>query len=364
MNKTQNTFITSSEFTLFLLSSFIGIGILYLPNSVIKDARQDGWIGCIIGAVYPLYILILSNYTCNKFPNDDVFGLSKKSLGKILGSILNFIFITFFIFVTSTELAGLANAFKVYATPFLKNYQIFLSILTVTAYTAYKGIKPLGRLCKITFYLALILLLLPVATLKYGSYLNLMPVLGSGFKNILISSKETTFFYCGAEITFFIYPFLENKKKLLKYGLISTVITMSVYTWFVFLAIYYLGIEISPKYLWPILTLADSINIPIINSFRYIFVSLWALVVLRCISIYYFSSCYGMNRLINEISPQTFTLILYPIVLFLSSLYGPPTKRRNYTDMVMSFYLIYNLIYISLIVILITFKKGGSFEKK
>ncbi|OBR97104.1 spore germination protein YndE [Clostridium ragsdalei P11] len=364
MNKTQNTFITSSEFTLFLLSSFIGIGSLYLPNSVIKDAKQDGWIGCIIGAVYPLYILVLANYTCNKFPVDDIFGLSKKSLGKILGSILNFIFITFFIFITSTEIIGLANTFKVYATPFLKNYQIFLSVITVTAYTAYKGMKPLGRLCEITFYLALILLLLPVATLKYGTYLNLMPVFGSGFKNILISSKETVFFYCGAEIAFFTYPFLEDKKKLLKCGFTSTVITMSVYTWFTFLTIYYLGIEISPKYLCPILTLADSINIPIINSFRYIFISLWGLVVLRCISIYYFSSCYGMNRLINKISPQTFALILCPIILFLSSLYGPPTRRRYYTGKIMSFYLIYNLIYISLIVILITFKKGGNFEKK
>lgn len=364
MNKTQNTFITSSEFTFFLLSSFIGIGILYLPNSVIKDAKQDGWIGCIIGALYPLYILILANYTCNKFPSDDIFALSKKSLGKILGSTLNFIFITFFIFTATTELAGLANAFKVYTTPFLKNYQIFLSVLTVTAYTAYKGMKPLGRLCKITFYLAIILLFVPIATLKYGTYLNLMPVFGSGFKNILKSSKETSFFYCGGEIAFVIYPFLEDKKKLLKCGITSTVITMFVYTWFVFLAIYYLGIEISPKFLWPILTLADSINIPIINSFRYIFISLWALVVLRCLSIYYFSSCYGLNRIINKISPQIFAIILYPIILFLSSLYGTPTRRRHYTDMIMSVYLIYNLIYISLIVILITFKKGDNLEKK
>mgnify|MGYP000858723941 FL=1 len=364
MNKTQNTFITPSEFTSLLIASFMGIGTLYLPNAVIKDAKQDGWMSCIIGSLYPLYTLFLANYTCNKFPNNDIFTLSEKCFGKILGSILNFIFTSFFIFIETTELAGLSNTFKVYTTPFLKNYQIFLSVLTVTAYTVYKGMKPLGRLCKVLFYLTTMLIFVPIATLKYGSYLNLMPVFGSGFKNIIKASKETAFFYCGSEIAFVIYPFLQDKKKLLKYGIIGTVITTFIYAWSVFLTIYYLGIEISPKYLWPVLTLADSIQIPIINSFRYIFISLWALVVLKCLSVFYFSASYGLNRIIKKISPQTFTIILYPIILFLSSLYGTPTRRRHSTDIIMPIYLIYNLIYISSKAILISFKKGDNLEKK
>lgn len=364
MSKTQNTLITPSEFTILLISIFTGIGMLYLPNAVIKDAKQDGWMSCIIGALYPLYTLILANHLCNKFPNNDIFTLSTKCFGKVLGSILNFAFVVCFIFVETTELAGLADTFKVYTTPFLKSSQIFLAVLTVVAYVSYKGMKPLARLCQVIFYITIILVFVPSATLKYGSYLNLMPVFGSGFKNILKASKETAFFYTGGEIVFFIYPFLQNKKKLLKYGTISIVITMFIYTWSAFLTIYYLGIEISPKYLWPMVTLADSINIPIINSFRYIFISLWALVVLRCLAIYYFSASYGLNRVIKKISPQVFTIILYPIILYLSGLYENPTRRIHYTDMIMPIYVIYNLIYISLIAILISFKKGDNFEKK
>lgn len=364
MNKTQNTFITSSEFTFILIASFMGIGTLYLPNAVIKDAKQDGWISCIVGSIYPLYILYLAHYACDKFPNDDIFSLSEKCFGKILSSILNIIFISFFLFIETTEIAGLSNTLKVYSTPFLKDYQIFLSVVTVTAFSAYKGIKPLGRLCSVIFYLTILLIFVPIATLKHGSYLNLMPVFGSGFKNIVKASKETVFFYCGAEVAFFIYPLLQDKKKLLKSGVTSTIITIFIYTWCVFLTIYYLGIDISPKYLCPVLTLADSINIPIINSFRYIFISLWALVVLKCISVYYFSSCYGLNRVINKISPETFTIILYPIILFLSSLYGTPTRRRHYTGIIIPIYLAYNLIYISSITILVSFKKGDNFEKK
>ncbi|RMD02378.1 hypothetical protein D9O40_06235 [Clostridium autoethanogenum] len=364
MNKTQNTLITPSEFTILLISIFTGIGMLYLPNAVIKDAKQDGWMSCIIGALYPLYTLILANYVCKKFPNDDIFTLGRKCFGKILGSILNFVFVLFFIFVGTTELAGLSDTFKVYTTPFLKKYQIFLAVLTVIAYVSYKGMKPLARLCQVIFYITIILVFVPSATLKYGSYLNLMPVFGSGFRNILKASKETSYFYAGGEIIFFIYPFLQDKKKLLKCGTIGIVVTMFIYTWSAFLTIYYLGIEISPKYLWPMLTLADSISIPIINSFRYIFISLWALVALRCLSIYYFCASYGLNRVVKKVSPQAFTIILYPIILYLSGLYENPIGRMHYTDMILSIYLIYNLIFVSLIAILISFKKGDNFEKK
>lgn len=364
MNKTQNTFITSNEFVTFVVSIFMGIGILNLPNTVIKDAKQDGWISCAIGILYPLYILILVNYVCKKYPKNDIFSLSRKCFGKILGNILNLIFIVFFIFIVTTEISGISNTFKAYATPFLKDYQIFLAILSVTSYISYKGIKPLVRLCQVTFFLTIILIFIPIATLKYGSYLNLMPVFGSGIKNILKASKSTIFFYSGGETMFLIYPFLQDKKKLLKCGFLGIAITMFIYLWSVFLTIYYLGIEISPKYLWPILTLSDSINIPIINSFRYIFISLWTLVILRCLAIYYFGASYGLNRVAKKISPQVFTIILYPIILYLSSLYGTPTMRMHYINMISSFYLIYNLAYLSLIAILINFKKGDNLEKK
>lgn len=364
MNKSQNTFMTSSQFTIFLMSVFLGVGMLYLPNAVIKDARQDGWIGCIIGAVYPLYMIILANYVLKKFPDDDIITLSERCFGKILGSILNIIFVTFFIFIGTTELAGLANVFKVYTTTFLKSYQIYLSVFSVITYVAYKGIKPLARLNEVIFYLTIVLIFLPIMTLKYGTYLNLMPVFGSGFKNILKASKQTVFFYTGGEILFLIYPFLQDKKKFMKCSMIATVTTVLIYTWVTFLTIYYLGIEISPKYLWPVLTLADSINIPIINSFRYIFMSLWTLVVLRCISIFYFSSCYGLSRVIKKISPQKFAIALYPIIIFLTSLYGNPTRRRSYTDKILPYYLVYNLFYILAITILISLKKGDDFEKK
>ena len=263
----------------------------------------------------------------------------------------------------TAELSGYTNVFRIYAVSFLKNYQILLTVLVPIAFVAYKGIKPLGRLNEVGFYLTIGITILPIAILAYGSFLNLMPVFGSGLNNIVKGSSQSVFAYSGMEIIFLIYPFLKDSKKLLKCGLVATCIVGFIYTWVVFGTIYYLGIETSQKYLWPVLTLNDSINIPIINSFRFVFISLWSLVQFKCMSTIYFAVSYGLNQSIKKVSAETFTLLLYPLIIFISLLYVNTTTYGYYTEKLAPLYLIFNLIYVSIVAILICFKKGDNYGK-
>ncbi len=50
-------------------------------------------------------------------------------------------------------------------------------------------------------------------------------------------------------------------------------IVVAIYVWLTIMIIYYLGPDIAVKFYWPLLTIADSIKIPIINLFSlYIYV--------------------------------------------------------------------------------------------
>ena len=362
MNNSQNTYLTSSQLTLTLKSVMVGIEIMYLPNNVIKIAKQDGWISCILGAFYPLIIVFIATYLCKKYPKDNILILSKKCFGNFFGTVLNLIFISFFLFMLTSELAGYSNVFRIYSTSFLKNYQIILTVLIPIAFAAYKGLKPIGRLNEVGFYVTIALIILPIGILAYGSLLNMMPVFGSGFSNILGGVKGTTFSYSGMELLLLIYPFLQDKKKLFKCGIGSLLIVTFIYTWVVFGTIYYLGIETSEKYLWPVLTLTDSINIPIINSFRFVFMTLWSIVEFKCIATHYFAVTYGLNQSMKKISGETFTLLLYPLIIFLASQYGNPTTFTYYTDKLASIYIIFNISFALVLSIFIFFKKDGSYE--
>jgi len=363
MNKDKNVFLTPIQFTTIMTSALIGGVLLYLPSEIAAISKQDSWLSCLLGSLYPMYIVIIANYTCKKFPRDNILKLSKKCFGKICGTILNFIFISFFLYALTTELSGFSFVYTVYSTPFLKRYQVFLITLIPIAFISYKGIKTLGRFHEVGFVIAIfsIFLLLPV--IKYGSILNLMPVFGSGFTNIIKGSKETVLNYAGMEMIFLIYPFLQDSKKLLKCGIVATAITTSIFTLVVLATIFYLGVETTQTYLYPVLSLADSINVPIINSFRFIFIPIWAFVVIKCISTYYFAVSYALNQSIKKISSQNFTLLLYPLIIIISLLYNNTTMQRDYTNKLGSIYLIFNLLFISAIAIIIHFKKGDNIEK-
>ena len=159
----------------------MGIGILSLPNGVVQDAKQDGWISVIVGGVYPLFLALLAIYYVKKHPNEDILVLSKKYLGVILGNHMQY-FISgsvWYIFDRALRLE-LSNVFICYATPFLTPIKIFIPAILVATYLAHKGIKVLARINIIALYTVVMLALTLLTALKRGNYLNLLPVFGSG----------------------------------------------------------------------------------------------------------------------------------------------------------------------------------------
>lgn len=364
MDKDTDGLVSSSELISILVSSMLGVGVLSLANSVVKDAKQDGWICCILGAIYPLYLIFIASYLCKKSPKENILILSKKCFGKFFGTILNIVFIGFFLLIGSSVASGISNVLRIYMTTFLKNYQFLLVFLLIPTFIAYKGIKTLTRVSEVIFYLTLPLFLVPLAVFKEGNILNVMPVFGSGLINILKASKETAFAYTGIEILFLIYPYLQEGKELKKNGIKSVIITMIIYTWFVFSTIYYLGIDIIPKFIWSTITTSEAVSIPIINNFRYIFMVSWSAILFRTIAIYYYGFTYGLSETIKKVKRKDLVLLVYPLVFFVSSRYGIPTIRGNILDKIVPMYSVFNLVYITIIALILTMKKGGKYERK
>ncbi|KZL89545.1 GerAB/ArcD/ProY family transporter [Clostridium magnum] len=364
MDKYEDSYITPSQLTLILVGSMIGIGVLTLPLGVIKDAKQDGWMSSILGTVYAMYFILLAQYMHKKFPEQNILILSEKYCGKFLGTIFNLIFLMFFLLLLTEAAAGGANMLMIYMTPFLSRQKILITMLLIPAFVAYKGIKTVARMNEVIFYSTLIVFFIPIAALKEGSILNIMPVFGSGIINIIKSTKETMLSYNGVEILLLIYPFFKDNKKIKKCGIVSTVITSIIYTWFVFSAIFYLGIDIIPKFLWPIITVTEAVTIPIINSFRYIFMSLWTLIIFRLSSNSYYTFTFGLNQISKSVSRKSFVLLMYPLIFYLSTLYQNPTIRRSFVDKIIPIYSLYNVIYVGIIALLITIRKGEKCEEK
>lgn len=357
-SKKQN-YLTVSQFALIIFGSIVGVGILSLPNGAVKAAHQDGWISTLVGGVYPLYVVMIARYISKKFPNYNILILSKKYFGRLLGSIFNLIFATYFIFIASMIASFYTNLMRNYMVGFLTPFKIIAILFICIMYAASRDLKVIGRISEISFYLTIILLLSPIVALRVASMSNIYPVFGSGFSSIVKGSMKSTFAYAGAEIILLIYPFLKEKNKMLMSSLISVAMVIVLYVWSVFITTYYLGPDIVSKSYWSLLLVMGSVTITIVNNFKYIFMFLWSLIAFKSMSINGYASIHILKDFTKKLDTKKICFLIYPILIYLTFKYGNEISRQNISDMVMPFYIIFNLLYMTIIGIFIFFKEGA-----
>ncbi|HDK7167738.1 TPA: endospore germination permease [Clostridium botulinum] len=362
MKNNRDNELTEMQFTLILIGAMLGVGILSLPNDVIKIAKQDGWISVLLGAIYPLYIVFIATYLSKNYPKDNMLTLSKKFFGKILGTILNLIFILYFVLITAKVASDISNVLHIYMVQFLNNWTILIVMYCIIAFALYRGTKTVGILNEIIFFSTIIIFFIPLIAIKNANILNIKPVLDSGMLNILRAVKETVFSYSQIEMILILYPFLQNNKKIKKCGLISIAFITIVYCLFTIIDILYLGIETSLKFTWPIVNVTESIMIPVINSFRYIFMSLWSLTMFKTICNGYFVTVYELSKISKKIDRKIIILLSIPVMIIISFFYGNITNSKKIIGKIMPIYIIYNIIF-STLIILFTWKEKGKQNK-
>jgi len=354
----KQKYLTVSQFALIIFGSIVGVGILSLPNGVVKVAHQDGWLSTLVGGVYPLYVVMIARYISRKFPNDSILILSKKYFGRLLGSIFNLIFATYFIYIASMIASFYTNLMRNYIVGFLTPIKVIAILLICTMYASYKGLKVIGRISEISFYITIILLLSPIVALRVSSILNIYPVFGSGISSIAKGSVKSSFAYAGAEIILLIYPFLKEKNKMLMSSLISVAMVIVVYVWSVFITTYYLGPDIVSKSYWSLLLVMGSVTITIVNNFKYIFMFLWSLIAFKSMSINGYASIHILKDFTNRLDMKKICFLIYPLLVYLTFKYGNEISRQSISDIVMPIYIMFNLLYMTIIAIFIFFKEG------
>ncbi|WMJ80748.1 endospore germination permease [Clostridium sp. MB40-C1] len=362
MNNKDKKYLTSSQLVGLLMGFAIGPGLLRSPNSLIKFAEQDAWISSIIGLIYPLYIIIVANFIIKKYPDDNILSLSRKCFGEILGNIFNFIYGLQWIIFVITISTDLIKISRIYFVAFLTPVKVVIILIAVSIYAAYRGLESLATLAQINSYLLVSIMLFSTAALKYGRLFNIQPIFGSGMTNIIHSSFLTFYYYLGFENLLLIHPFAKDTVNIKKSSFIALLISSLIWVWAVFITIYYLGIDIIPKSFWSFILVFESINLPIVNNFRYIFMFVWTFAVFIVLSGHSFTASLIMNNITNI--NRTFILIFLYFLCTLSSLWLISLDSyKNALDAISIFFTIYNVVFISIISIII-YIKNKTFSKR
>lgn len=363
MEMSKKNLLTSSEVTAILIGSTIGIGVISLPTSLAKIAYQNAWIAAALGSIYPIYLALLLNFIAKKFPKENILVLSKKYLGDFFGNMLNILLGSFFLFYLIFTVSGFSNLFNVYGSKFISPLKLITLTTFTAAFTAFKGIKTISKIDQIVFYIMIILIFSCAAAFTKGNIENVLPITQINLLELLSAVKESSFSYAGIEIIFLIYPFVKDRERVKKCLLKYILITIFIYTFVVFITIFYLGPELAPKSLWSFTLVSESLNLPIINSFRFIFVFSWISIVFRLSSHYYYGAAFILNDIFKRFKRIHIFILIYPISISCSMLMTNEASRRSILNKLVPYYTLFSITYFSIIALFIFLKRNDKLEK-
>jgi spore germination protein (amino acid permease) len=343
MSKVIENKITKRQYIFILISAVVGIGILSAPNSICQKAEQSGWISMFIGCIYPLTITYCAYLSYKNLGFIDFYTLNQRIYGKFFAKVIFIFFMLTLTIYTSSVLSGFYNVLSKEISFFLPTSMIVTVISLTILFTASFGLQSIGRLSEIVFYFSSILFLFPLFIIKKGDITNILPLISS-FEKILSSIPASFYSYSGIEISFFILPYVVNKKNIKYAGFISSIVIAVMYTTLTFLTIYYLGFELTTKIYYPVLFIMETIEISIISDFKIIFIFLWSGIILKILACDYFVIAHTFSKL-THIPYKKSCLITWTFVMMFTIFMIPEHGRNVFIENTLPYIVLTVLLY-------------------
>jgi spore germination protein (amino acid permease) len=337
----KNKFLTPNQIALTIVGFFIGSEFILFPRLLTKFAHQDGWISVLIGMIYPAYLVFISIYIAKNYPDTNLLNLNKRFFGKFLGTLLNVIYGLQFFMYPAVNMVRFGAMIRTNLTFFLTPLKIYAFCLAAAFYAAYKGLRVLGKFNEFFYYFFMSVFITSFIVLKDGKMINLFPVLGSGFGNIINGTWQTLFIFTGFEVILMLHPYATDIKKIKASSLKALGICTFILVSSTIVCILYLGPDIASKPQWPFLFIVNSIDIGIANNLKPIFLLLWIIFGLKTLANYIYLSSTIASELTNM--DYKLTCILFTLLSFGFSFIFNSIRAQ---DIINSFTTVFHIPYI------------------
>lgn len=314
--------ITSKQLIYIIVGATIGVGMLTLPDTVGREAKQDTWMAVGVGALLPLTGLLMISLMASRLPNLTLAEYAERVLGKWLGKLLTMVFIFYSIAYAALVARIFVNILKIYLFPITPLWALGGLILAPAAYLASKDIRVLGRVNELMFWESLVLffsLLMAIPNIDVTFY---RPIGETGLMDILQGAYKATFAFLGMEVLLVVYPLVQRKKDILKAGATAIGIVSFYYFAVVLTTLGVFGPDVIGKIRFALMVLLKTYEAPLIERAEFFFIVFYIFIAFQPVATLYFSCRFTTEKFLGVKSPGWVTLGLFPFILFVLML--PP----------------------------------------
>jgi len=313
--------ISASQLFILMVLFELGTSLL-LP--VAMEAKQDAWLAILLGMLGSLVLFVIYCKLYSYYPDLLPTEYMQKILGKAIGSVLAFLYISYFIYDVARVLRDIGEMLLTFSysdTPlFIANALLILVII----YTVQKGIEVVARSGELFFIFMYVLAVtgfLLIVCSGLIDFKNLQPILEDGILPVLkVVFIQTLYFPFGEAIVFtMILPYLNNPKKAKVTMLCATGLSGINLTITMLINISVLGVDLTARSQFPLLSTVQSIQVADFLERLDVFFML-ALVIggFSKISVLFYASMIATATLFKIKSPSRLSYPIGLIVLFMS----------------------------------------------
>lgn len=297
----EKTLISQLELFFAVVQSMIGVGVLSLPFYAYKASAYDGWITVfIVGCTIQLLVLLIWNLH-RRFPGLTLFDFSQIILGRILGRIVNILYILYLLIIVSYIFNIMNDKIIRWILPETPIWILLAMVIILLVYGCMGTLKNMISLYSFVFIFILILFFISLLTFQDPiiDIRNLFPIGSNGVLEILKKSEYIIPSFIGYETLLIYFAFVKNPKKLssTKGAFFAVLFVTLFYTYIVIISMMMFSsveMQLIPE---PVLYMLRAINLNILQRLDLIFLTVWALVVASTALSYGFLGSMGISKL-------------------------------------------------------------------
>ncbi|WP_078428534.1 GerAB/ArcD/ProY family transporter [Alkalihalobacterium alkalinitrilicum] len=312
--KIKENFQISSYLVFFTIHAMqIGVGVLGFQRIIVKTAGFDAWIAVIIGGIV-VHILIWMIYKILSPSGGDIVFVHQQLFGKWLGGFLSVLLILYFLGLAIVVLRTYIEVIQVWIFTEIPTWVFSLVAVLLLWYLINGGFRAVVGLAVISVFIPIPLFLLLILPLEFANFINLLPIWRQTIGEMLIGARDTTLSFLGFELLLMYFPFLKNKESSLKWAQLGALYTTVIYLFIMIISLVFYSEEQLSRTIWATLTLYKIVELPFIERFEYISISLWMIIVAPNIAL----AIWAATRACKEVFKVQQKKVLIPVLLILA----------------------------------------------
>ncbi|MBD0379505.1 GerAB/ArcD/ProY family transporter [Paenibacillus sedimenti] len=252
--------ISAIQMGYIMYPTILATAILLVPAITAKTAGRDLWLSPIWASFIGLFTVYIACKLNKRFPEKTIIEYSEHILGRIIGKVLGLIYLLFFLHITGIIVREYGEFI---VGTFLRNTPISVvmgSMVLVCALNVRGGVEVIGRTAQmfvpIVMFLFICLVALLIPDLKPT---NMLPIMEHGLSPSLKGSLVPQGWFSEFILISFLLPYLTDRKKGMKWGMISVVGVMLTVV-ITNLATYLIFGELTATLVYPVMVAARFIS--------------------------------------------------------------------------------------------------------